>query len=580
MIVPVAITHRSAWLSCFYLVNLVCMPFLVYMTEVSPLATVHRTDQPPFPLAPTLTHALAQQYVAQFQVLYNATTLPGNVGYFYDSDRVVDVMRTVVSPSDCADPATLLNSILGAAYFTPDANSAVLDCVCGNSSASTVGRAWRLNFIVAPSSINALWVHPGNELNRHMGGASFTVYYLFIPDKLSPWWLAFKFLYRAMLSLTILGLAIQSYYRHVGHLCANLAHFPLQPHQASLGAVTRYEVIVGEPSPLVMSNPYVCLAFVADICATSEYMGQACLRVCQTQSLWYFALAMVYLGRLVWCAYGTLVMHNAVRKRWGWAALTTPVDSTQVAVMVYFVGGFLTYLQGLWPSLINVYTWLFALDSTPASDAPDHRLVSMNIELAILVYLVTVCGTPYVLSAGSYMSRRLFSRCVSFFSCRRIWHSLSQQKVHAVLCPPPLTTPTDTKGYIRQWLCAVKGDVACMGGSMYQVFRWHPSTFQAQATIDQTPTDCFVCGYDVTKTLVEVVCVSLVSQIDLKGYHRGHTTSRANRKQFVAQHALSTAGECTSSKKLAVGRLVANQSHTGSAVVQYAAGAKNSPWIM
>ncbi|RHY22099.1 hypothetical protein DYB32_009615 [Aphanomyces invadans] len=526
MIVPVAITHRSAWLSCFYLVNLVCMPFLVYMTEVSPLATVHRTDQPPFPLAPTLTHALAQQYVAQFQVLYNATTLPGNVGYFYDSDRVVDVMRTVVSPSDCADPATLLNSILGAAYFTPDANSAVLDCVCGNSSASTVGRAWRLNFIVAPSSINVLWVHPGNELNRHMGGASFTVYYLFIPDKLSPWWLAFKFLYRAMLSLTILGLAIQSYYRHVGHLCANLAHFPLQPHQASLGAVTRYEVIVGEPSPLVMSNPYVCLAFVADICATSEYMGQACLRVCQTQSLWYFALAMVYLGRLVWCAYGTLVMHNAVRKRWGWAALTTPVDSTQVAVMVYFVGGFLTYLQGLWPSLINVYTWLFALDSTPASDAPDHRLVSMNIELAILVYLVTVCGTPYVLSAGSYMN------------------------------------------------------VACMGGSMYQVFRWHPSTFQAQATIDQTPTDCFVCGYDVTKTLVEVVCVSLVSQIDLKGYHRGHTTSRANRKQFVAQHALSTAGECTSSKKLAVGRLVANQSHTGSAVVQYAAGAKNSPWIM
>ncbi|RHY21210.1 hypothetical protein DYB25_006128 [Aphanomyces astaci] len=599
---PVMINHRSAWLSGFYLVNLVCMPFLVYLTEVSPLAIVHRQNQPPFPLAPALTHALAQQYVAQFQILYNVTTLPRNTGYVYDRDRVVDVMRTVVSPSDCANPSTLLNGILGVAYFTPDAKSAVLSCVCGNTTTVDVRRAWRLNLIVAPSSTNALWIVPGNDLNGHMG-ASYTVYYLFVPDKLSAPWLIAKFVYRGLLSVAILGLALRGYYRHIRQLRTDLTRFPLQPPTTNGNAIVRYDVVVGEPSCLIMSSPWVCLAFVADIIASTEYMGQSCLRLCQTQNLIYFGMAMVYLGRLVWCAYGTLAAHNAVRKRWKWTALSSPVDSTQVVVLVYFVGGFLTFVQALWPALISVYTWLFCLDSIEAFDAPDRRLVAMNIALVIFVYLLTICGTPYIVTAGTQLTRRLFPRGVGY-SCRKVRHSVSQQRVGgsrrrsparspdstnsatlAVLRPPALLTPNDTKGYIRQWFCPIQGSVACVGGSMYQLFHAHPGVFQVQGTINQTASDCFVCGYDKSDVLVEVVCVSLVSQVDLTPHkHDSRDVVTYLSRSIDSIGCGTTTVRNNPLTEFAVGRLVVggrrDDGGSGAPSIELRRGANNSAWIM
>ncbi|KAG9407863.1 hypothetical protein AC1031_021102 [Aphanomyces cochlioides] len=350
------------------------MSFIVYVMEPTPFDNIRRA-LPTYPdVAMSFNRSDSQLYAHQFQLLYNNTTLPSMVMYYHDSTNSVDVMRTFIMPTACSSPGRLLNSIIGAAYFPPDAKPIVVDCICGNGSYLDVARSWRFNFVIFPSSPLALWVQPGNDILGD-GDDGWTIYAVFAPAKIGVTWRWIKFIY----------LSPHLYTKNVWHLRNNVAAIGID------ASVVRYEIDSGNPTSVIVSNPWLCLAFVMDICANSKYIGQACLHLCQTQDMMIFLFANLYLGRSVWCAYATRIAINTYRKHFHWPKSFPAASPVILTLLTYFVAGFLTFVQSLWPALIDVYGWLFSLHKLCDDTG---LIVAMDAVLGVFVFLVTICALP------------------------------------------------------------------------------------------------------------------------------------------------------------------------------------------
>ncbi|KAF0731470.1 hypothetical protein AaE_009258 [Aphanomyces astaci] len=394
-------------------------------------------------------------------------------------------------------------------------------------------------------------------------------------------WRLVKFLYRIGLCVWIFMLCTTHYYCHVYHLYNNLKTIPL--HVTS-PAITRYEILVGEPTCVVLSNPWLCLAFVVDICASTEYVGQACLRVCQTENWFYFGLGLLYLGRTVWCAYSTLTILNIVLKRCHRTTWFAPANTTVLAVAATWAGGGIVTIQKQWPKVLDLYTSLFLPYDVDEDVSKLHHIGHMDIALIMAVYLGTMGNLPFAVAGGSRVLKKVRSvmmtsrlkQKVSFVSIliatnrRRSSGTTSSlrrlRSIEMVVEPPKHMVESsfhynDFKHRLMLWFCNLghlKDDMYT-GGSVYPLFQQCPD-YQSQCTISQRGGDCYVLSYDRRDDLVEVTRVTLVSQIDLTVVHRPF---RINQLTTNA----------------AVGRFVVAKKSDAIRAATLHRGCSNSPWV-
>ncbi|KAH9145263.1 hypothetical protein AeRB84_010821 [Aphanomyces euteiches] len=109
----------------------------------------------------------------------------------------------------------------------------------------------------------------------------------------STTWCCCKFGFRCLLTLFILRVLWQRYCRY---------YFPLLRALQECGVddkFSHYEVIVGDPTYLILSDPRVAVVMVVDIMMTPIYVAWSWLRVCQYYNLTAFALGCFYFTRFV-----------------------------------------------------------------------------------------------------------------------------------------------------------------------------------------------------------------------------------------------------------------------------------------
>ncbi|KAF0701403.1 Aste57867_8105 [Aphanomyces stellatus] len=578
----VSLHRTSVVLSILFYLNLIAMPLKVYLSETWPfLLPVSFRQAASFPqFAPVMTLSLSSVYVTQLKLIYNHTTLEPGVVYWSDAVNDVEVMRTVITQSDdCVDTDHLVHSLLGVAYLTPDFKTAVVNAICRNSSSlDSVGRTWRLNSAGTRACTMAAWIVVGDDvvINTSTSDAAWTVYVTLVPDVKSMTWRLVKLTYRILVSLWIAFVSVRDYYLHVRHLHTTLAQVPLHRDARAV----RYTIVLGEPTCLVLSNPYFCAAFVVDILTSNESIGVACLRICQTHNLTAFVLGSFYMSRLVWCGYWTLAMLNVALKRKKWM-VSAPANTAVLAVAAFFTNGMLIYVQSRWLALLNVYASLFDLCSS--HDPATNQTLSADAMLVLLVCMLTMCTLPFGINLASawiesaaLICRRSYVISSTSPRVASVTRRLSFRRKSQDKSPKPLVHLTestlqfnDFKHRCMLWLCRV-GDASnklCTGGSIYPLFRHNP-VLQAKSTISQRGGDCYVFGYDSADTLIEITRVSLVSQVAFE-------TPSSSSSAVVPgppSSGLST--------EFAVGRLlVTDESHATAPSVVLLCGIHNSPWV-
>ncbi|RLO13973.1 hypothetical protein DYB28_015902, partial [Aphanomyces astaci] len=373
-------------------------------------------------------------------------------------------------------------------------------------------QVWLLTLGSIPVSTSVAWVVPENE--------GTTVYYAYMPGIKSQAWRLTILCFRLAASVWIFHLSIAGYYNHVRHLRGNLDAFPLHGYTKA----SRYEIVVGEPTCIVLANPWLCLWFLLDLVTNTEYIGMACLRVCQINNLVYFCLGMLYLGRTVWCGYTALAVLNILLKRRHKAHWVKPTNTTILALVASLAGGGIMYIQTEWQEHLDMYFTLYVVHYV--SDT--HETTTMETAPAMLVYALSMTMLPFAIAAMQH------SQCEY----------------------------NDVKHRVVLWLCGLtklkpRGR-HFTGGSIYSLFRASPG-YQAQCTLSQRGGDCYILCYDPSDRLLECTRVTLVSQVDL-----------AHHTQLLQQKTTSAA----------VGRVVLglDRNH-GSTVMELFQGERNSPWI-
>ncbi|KAG9407864.1 hypothetical protein AC1031_021103 [Aphanomyces cochlioides] len=186
-------------------------------------------------------------------------------------------------------------------------------------------------------------------------------------------------------------LVARSYLGPVWHLYKSLQSYPMHDKSAAV----RYEIVIGDPTSIVVSNPIVCSFFLFDLWASAEYVGLSCLRVTQTTDWFYFMLGLLNFSRTIWFSLAWLVFLNFALQRMQRATKFQPVDATFLAAASYLFGPFVTYLQTLFPFVVYVYTVILGVFEQ--IDPATGQVVAIDCTIVMLVFSITMSCIPLAL---------------------------------------------------------------------------------------------------------------------------------------------------------------------------------------
>ncbi|CAK5009410.1 unnamed protein product [Aphanomyces euteiches] len=479
----VVLSWPSLLLCSFIVFNLVGTPFLVHVFEKSPFDKSQRVALVTNLSSTEGNQSLSLLYASQLQFLYNTSTIP--LGAILPQR----IQAAQQGP--------------GAVFFPPDAKQALFGYICDALSCEKVARSWRFHVTTIPISTSVLWLVPGDD-GLGMPDASWTIYYAYIPHAYWPLSVA-KFFFRVVVDIAIFVRILRAYVIPVWHLRANLKQHRF--HDAS--TAVRYTIELGDPSCLIASEPWFCIAFLIDIWATTEVIGQTCLRMCQSDDFQAYGLAILCLGRTVWCSFGTLVALNSLRKWRPNLRLGAPLNSTVLVFLAYVVAALLPLAQSQWPAVVNINTWLFALTAT--TDVEGQTALLDNV-IVMLVYLLSMCALPLVsgptlFDLSDHREGRMLSRT------RKIKPPLHHSSRRSTFMISRSKSTLESQSTFRS-KAAPKG-VFTGDGKLADLFKLFPLV-RAQATLSQRGVCCRVRGYDERNRLVDDARVHLVSQINMQ----------------------------------------------------------------
>ncbi|OQR81565.1 hypothetical protein THRCLA_23344 [Thraustotheca clavata] len=212
--------------------------------------------------------------------------------------------------------------------------------------------------------------------------SSDAMYCAFVRQTTSTAWLIFKWIYRCSLCIYIMITMWRRYYRHYFHLAKNLRLLGIEDAMPT----DRIEIIMGDPTSIILLNPYVSFVFIVDIWVSIEFVTRAIFRLDQLQDIKLCLLACFYLSRMLWLAYGALILVSYTLKKLHKEKIFDEADPTLTALAVMITTGPITNLQSRILIFIDLYYYLFLPFSSDAN--------SIEIALGVVMYALTIVMLP------------------------------------------------------------------------------------------------------------------------------------------------------------------------------------------
>ncbi|OQR91789.1 hypothetical protein ACHHYP_04369 [Achlya hypogyna] len=564
--IKVSFNRRSLAICALFVLNLVLTPLVAYIFEPFSWAS---SDS----YFGSLPHSPSPRWSATVVVDMQALTpFTATNASFYAMSVPID---------DHACSFALLPRVPGVIYLPKDFGPRLLFDLCTNVTLNHIARAWTVTALSRPVSVSVAW------------STQSEVVYLHVLPGASEMWVLLKLIWRLVLCMYIGKVLHTRFFRHVYHLYENLDLYPLS--ERSKG-IKRYEILVGDPTAIVVSDPILCAGFCFDVLASADHTLQAVTRVLHPSSTGNFVLSSIYLSRHVWFSYAALLVLHSVLKRYRVLHWCVAQSTTILAIVVTVLLSAVANIALRWYPLVGVVNSLFCIFTTPVGG--DY----FNVEAspALLLTYAMLWTVPVLLGRRAPEPRpdapelpMMFRSVTSIMSAGHQQRSipldilsLAQAARQPSATPIPALNPNDDhilakfafndwKQIMWLWLCCPRqrNDADfCTGGSIYRLFEMDPS-HQTLATINHRGTDCYVYSYIAADQLADVARVSLLGRLAIKG-------ARQQRKIAVQARGMrdSVHGNV---QRFAVGRVVlrkpTEKDENGSAGLIF--GARNSPWV-
>ncbi|EQC25246.1 hypothetical protein SDRG_16884 [Saprolegnia diclina VS20] len=483
-------------LSAIMFLNLVAMPMKAYVTEFLPWTYV----PPPAPLASTNFTFFNASTLELLQRLYNRSTLPPHVTYHEDAAGYV--LRKTINPritSLDACASEVLPGLPGAIFYGPSFSR----LICAMAMADN-GTAWNgsgdciyLTFFTQPWIYQCLWLTSGDDLALNASAPGYTLTYAARPYPLA-WWCPTKFAYRTLTTFYIAHLVWTRYYVQCVALATSLAvtgHRPLDVKNSA--SIWRYEVVLGDPTAMVLTDPLVAFLLCVDIVASYDTLTFAVLRATQSADVYVMLIAFLYLSCTVWLPYLAVSTTTLLVKRYHKERSFAQIDPTALAIATAILGPALTWCMGNVSFFLQFYQYLGRV-AVPTSD--QHTKFESAPD--VIVYLVSLASLPLMYGFGRARwqgddvgsTRRTLLRYSSFQN--NPWKN--RALLALVQC--------------LEGRSKTSGDMMERGGSVYALFEANRQ-FERCPAISFRATDCFVlCHQD--GMLRERLRLTLLSTLD------------------------------------------------------------------
>ncbi|KAH9084085.1 hypothetical protein Ae201684P_020344 [Aphanomyces euteiches] len=299
-VADVARTQATASFSRFSLfytsVFALKLPLLAYLTEPLPWYVPQRSivEWDSFDAFNNATFS----YLFE---LYNSQTLhPDRDSHFDSSTATYVVRRKQILPLQMVPTASFSSYLIhfpGAMFYGSGMQSFVasfLNQDAADRPTTGLFHCQRNYYYSGTSSDSCIWLE---RLAREDDSDDVYMVYFGTVVWESTTWSWCKLAYRCLLTLYILRVFWQRYYRHFQHLLNNLRNIGIDKKYC------HYEVIVGDPTYLIICDPCISIVMMADIMVNPAYCCWSTLRVSLYNDLMTFSLGCLYSTRLVWLLY-------------------------------------------------------------------------------------------------------------------------------------------------------------------------------------------------------------------------------------------------------------------------------------
>ncbi|KAF0717587.1 Aste57867_2215 [Aphanomyces stellatus] len=483
-----------------YVVNLALIPFKAYMSEPFPwqlqsLSSFNLNLDAPFDI-------FANTTVTYFASKYNQDTVKQGIVFTKDTDGNSYLLRfsqalPPASDTQCvhymcyfpgtepSDRAALKPA--GAVFYSQGMAAFVCDYVAQNASNRLTGQTsfecQQATFLGLRVAATCTWI-----VMSPFDTNNYDIYHAvqLLEAPVTSW---VKFGLRCGLFGYIARTVWQLYYRHYGPLLHNLRTLGLQKSTDSCG----YKVLLGDPTWLILSHPFVSLFMLVDCFVNASYAGAANSRTSQVSDIGEFCLGCLYGSRTVWAAYTLMRYATPLIHQKAWEKYFQPVDPGLLALTSSFYSGPLMYLFSR-TRIVLAYQWL---QSSLVPQA--KRLHSVESFPLMVTLLITMATLPMAHSFVTHAIRN-----------HRIGHATS---TFATRTPDKFASRhfNDWKHWllILRWPRGHDGATK-EGGTLYHLFDTNPR-YRNFPLFSTRGSDCFVYCVDAdTGSIVHQVRLSLI----------------------------------------------------------------------
>ncbi|CAK4615538.1 unnamed protein product [Aphanomyces euteiches] len=323
-----------ALLSFVIALNVASMPLKAYLSESFPWQVAQRTNWTVFPSFEEYNSETSRILQAYYTKEYFA-----HKGKFYlDRSNATTLMHWSMSIPRNVSPAALASILIrlpGAFFYGDGLRNAlaafVLEISLSSSSSLAkppvvYSRCQHVRFVDLPLAEQCVWLVPDTAATIETASIQVAVYQTMLnwQNKVFLW---AKLVFRLGLTAVVCRAMARQYYCHYIVLVANFLATGLRDK-----SIHALEIYVGDPTPVILSNTWISLAFVVDFWLSASAVGESLLAISQHEDLWAFHLAILYTSRSVWFAYFFMRLCTYAIKKYRLEESVVPLDPTMVAV--------------------------------------------------------------------------------------------------------------------------------------------------------------------------------------------------------------------------------------------------------
>ncbi|OQR81897.1 hypothetical protein THRCLA_23281 [Thraustotheca clavata] len=490
------VRNRIAFgVSMLMLVNIAAMPMKAYFSEHPPWSVAYQKS---FTNFTDFNITILREY----QDLYSHDKLPKSSSYFDDGDKNTQVMRQVTDMSNPIDLRDCTNLFLAGKPSALFYGLPIRDFLCSFAAANhshndstwnNRGTCVQITYFSASIGFQCVWTNRGNMLTNISSLNDFTITAIHTISANKTWYTV-KFCYRMCITILVCCLMWTRYFCHCVHLEKLLnTHGHRFDDKSKQKELWHYEVVWGDPTPIILMNPYVSFVFFLDCWFSAETISIVIPRASQSDDIYIMLSAFLYLSRTVWFAYAAMCAIASSLKRFHREHNFIEIDPTIIAIVTTISGPVVSWTMGNVGFLLEIYFFLFAC-VVPSEN--QHEKIEGGPPS--MLYTVSIAAIPilYGFIGGCY--RKPKSRFLSSSRFNNIWYNGVKTKVMFLvmkLFQPKL--PSIFTQY---------------GGSIYRLSTAIPR-YKQSPTISFCSSDCFIYCY-YKGEMIETLRVTLLESLD------------------------------------------------------------------